>query len=205
MKLIVQKGIRFFLFFILCFFFVIIEAQTNSPQECSDPTLYCRILKLKPNIDHQWAKHFAILLAKYGKEYHMDPWRSLAIAMQETSLRDIHRKHTIIIFYEQCQGKKCIAHYRYVDGYSDLTVFQFHTRTIVGYQLDPVKLSNNLDYAVQEHFLLLREKMKQCEDLGAEAWTCYHSKTPIFREQYEKLVDRYYYKPSVKNIMLAKK
>ena len=56
----------------------------------------------------------------------------------------------------------------------------------------PISLDRDLDYAVNAHYKLLKKKMRQCADLGADSWSCYHSRTPRLREYYARMVNRYY-------------
>jgi len=193
------------------------NAVVVTKTDCKLHPLYCKMLELQPKVNRKWAMRFSNLLLKYGKQYHMDPWRSLAIAMQETSLRNIHRAHTIIIFGQTCHSikikqkkgyryqKKCRPSYHLVKGYSDLTIFQFHLHTILAHHLDPLKLHTDLAYAVKSHYELLKLKIKRCENLGKDAWSCYHSKTPFRRERYVKLVNRYYFPHPVKDKSTLKK
>ena len=117
-----------------------------------------------------------------------DVLRSVAIAMQETSLRHINREQTVIIF-EMNNG---VETFKYVTGSSDIGTFQFHANTIKRYNMDAVKLKNDIEYSVDQHFILMKKKLRYCRHLGEDAWTCYHSRTPIFRKRYKEDVNRYY-------------
>ena len=125
----------------------------------------------------------------------MDPMRSLAIAMQETSLSNIHRKRNVFVFFEKCADSKCVKSYKEVEGYSDLSIFQFHVDTIKYFNIDPIKLNSSLEYAVETHFKILKHKQEQCAHLNENAWACYHSKTPKHQKRYIKMVNRWYSKP----------
>lgn len=159
---------------------------------CTDNRLYCHILQLRPNIDKEWAYKFSNLLYKYAKKFKMDPMRSLAIAMQETSLKNQHRTRKVLVFYDQCNKDKCIKAYREVEGASDLSVFQFHVNTIKEFNIDPIQLNYSLEYAVKTHFELLKYKEEHCAFLKENAWACYHSKTPKYQKQYIEMVNRWY-------------
>lgn len=75
---------------------------------------------------------------------------------------------------------------------ADMSMVQINIRTAVAYGLDIQRLYNHdLKYAIDSHFLILKDKMKQCEHLGDQAWSCYHSKTPKYRDRYVDLVSRY--------------
>ena len=184
---------RFLLSVLLLWFYTSgVLAKADAQPDCKKHGMYCQILKWRPNIDKKWAMKFSDLLFRYGKKYDMDPWRSLAIAMQESSLRNIHRKHTIIVFHTTCVKGKCHKTYHLVRGYSDLSIFQFHINTALAYDMDILRLDSDLDYAVSQHFKLLKLKEARCEELGSVAWSCYHSVTPTKRHLYAKLVNRYY-------------
>ena len=179
----------------LTFYFYIVSAEPKPKQRliCQTHPMYCKILEMQPKANKQWAMRFANALIRYGKDYQMDPWLSLAIAMQESSLREIHRKHTTIVFKDQCKKGKCHKTYQIIHGYTDLSIFQFHIATVQAFNFDPIKLSNNLDYAVKSHYKLMQRKLKKCSYLGNEAWSCYHSRTKKYRKRYTKLVKRYYF------------
>lgn len=134
-------------------------------------------------------------LAKYGKQYKQDPYRSLAIAMQESSLKMINRKDQVIVFKKHCKAAgTCTKSYKVIDGVTDVGLFQFHVKTILAYKLDPIRLQTDLDYSVSTHFKVLSDKLKQCKSLKQYAWSCYHSKTPTLRKHYAKKVNHYYRK-----------
>jgi len=164
------------------------------PVNCSVHKLYCKIVKLRPSINKKWAMRYSNLLYSLGKKYKMDPWRSLAIAMQESSIQNIHRRQKVIVFTKRCRKGRCSNHYKIVKGYSDLGLYQFHVDTIEQYKIDPFRLKKDLRYVIEMHFRILRNKIKMCRKLKADAWTCYHSKTRYYRKQYKKLVNRYYFK-----------
>ena len=49
---------------------------------------------------------------------------------------------------------------------------------------------NDLEYMVSTHFMVLLDKIKQCQHLGNEAWSCYHSRTEVLRKRYIRKVNR---------------
>lgn len=159
---------------------------------CRTHKVYCHILKLRPKIDKNWALQFSNLLYRYGKRYKMDPMRSLAIAMQETSLKNKNRAQKIIVFKKKCKEGKCENSFETVEGFSDLSIFQFHVETIKYFDIDPIKLTNSLEYAVDTHYKILKYKQNICADLQKNAWACYHSKTPKYQKKYIKMVNRWY-------------
>jgi hypothetical protein len=151
--------------------------------DCTVRPVYSHIVKLKPNIDREFADKLAVLIRKYSAEYELNPHISVAIAMQETGLENKHRKQKVYVLEN--------GYYKIVEGVTDVSLFQFHINTIQHYNLDPHKLSENLEYAVKNHFKIMADKVKMCSDLGKDAWVCYHSKTKVNREHYKKLVSRY--------------
>ena len=183
--------------FLLCL--IISQASFGVPNNglfdnvsCKKNPLFCQICKFKPNVNKEWAMKLSNLLFKYGKAYSIDPWRSLAIAMQESSLKNQSRKRKVLIYYDFCEKNKCAKKYKYVEGLSDVGLFQFHVNTIIYNKINPLRLATDLEYTVEQHFLLLSKKQKQCQSLGKEAWACYHSKNKKYRDKYVKLVNRYF-------------
>lgn len=159
------------------------------PIDCEKHPIYCKVKSLKPKMSHKRAMHLSNLMYKSARKYKVkDVLRSVAIAMQETTLRNINRQQTIIVFYFENKVEK----FKYVRGSSDIGTFQFHANTIKRYNMDAVKLKNNIEYSVDQHFLLMSKKLKYCKHLGKDAWTCYHSRTPVFRKRYKEDVERYY-------------
>ena len=187
---------------ILVLFLVIASFGFNNAEaaDCEKNPIYCHIKRVRPNMDNKKAMKISNLMYKYSRKYkNKNPILSVAIAMQETRIRRIERRQTIIVF--TCRGElvkegskyRCLGKERaeYVEGYSDISIFQFHALTIKRLGLDPVKLKNNLEYAVEQHFKLMKKKLKICKHLGDEAWSCYHSTTPNLRKRYKKDVERY--------------
>ena len=78
-----------------------------------------------------------------------------------------------------------------VRGRTDLGISQIHVSTAVAYGLDLERLSDDMEYNVKAHFKILADKIKGCKNLGAEAWSCYHSTTTYHRLKYLKDVSRY--------------
>lgn len=179
------------------------SVQATDHKNCHKNPMYCQILKWRPTIDEKWAMKFSDLLYRYGKKYNMDPWRSLAIAMQESSLRNIHRKHSIVKFKQKCVKKRCRQVYNIYRGYSDLSIFQFHIMTALANKMDIIRLNTDLDYAVKEHFILLKKKEARCHKLGKLSWSCYHSTSPIRRKHYVQLVNRYFVHKADRSVVLA--
>ena len=182
--------------FFLTLFLTPVIGQANllstTPQNCKKNPLFCHILKLQPRVDKPWAMKFSNLLSKYGKKHKLDPWRSLAIAMQESSLHYTKRYHTVVVPEHNCQSRSTKPKYKIVRALSDFGYFQLHASTVKQYKLSPERLLNDLDYMVKTHFLVLKDKIKMCKRLGDDAWSCYHSRTPVLRKRYIQKVGQYY-------------
>lgn len=164
---------------------------------CKKNPLYCHIIKLQPNMNKSLAMRLSNHLFRYAKQHQLDPWRSLAIAMQESSLRKTKRHSTVIVPVLKCNTQgRCQETLKTIRGISDLGLFQLHADTIKHYQFDADKLTKDIDYMVKTHFIVLIDKIKQCKRLGPQAWSCYHSKTPVLRKRYIQKVNRYYKKVS---------
>jgi hypothetical protein len=130
-----------------------------------------------------YALKLSNIIHKYAKKYNQDPHISVAIAMQETSLVNKHRMETVVIFKDQG--------YEIIKGYTDLCIFQIHINTAYNKGLNILKLNNDLEYCVEQHFKIMKKKRKVCKKLEPYAWTCYHSYTESHRLKYKKLVERY--------------
>lgn len=168
--------------------------KPKAAANCKLHALYCKIIELQPNADPMWAMKLSNSLIRHAKKHEMDPWLSLAIAMQESGLRNKHRKTKSIIFKEKCnQAGKCKKTHEIVHGNSDIGVFQFHVNTIINKDIDPVLLTEDMDYMVDWHFRFLKEKKNMCQHLGVEWWGCYHSRTPELHSRYIRKVSRYYH------------
>lgn len=167
--------------------FVICLNQAQAEIDCNLHKIYCKIVELKPTINREFAMELSDLLYKYSNKYNTDPFVSVAIAMQESSLVNRNRTSRAII-------KKPDNTYDYIDVITDVGLFQFHVNTIENYDLDVNRIKKDLDYAVYHHVKLLKQKMNLCVKLGVAysvAWSCYHSATPKHRERYVRLVMRY--------------
>lgn len=178
-------------FLLMAFVTTSVSAKTF----CERNRIYCKMIKLRPDIDREWAMNFSNILYKKAKKYKIDPMISVAIAMQESSLgRYFFNAKTIIRpagncyenFYTSDKGKKyCVE-----DEPTDVGNFQFSAKTMEHYKIDLSELLN-LEYEIEWHLKILKHKMKVCSDLKDAAWSCYHSFTPKFRKDYKKLVERY--------------
>jgi hypothetical protein len=174
--------------------FVPDPVNPKQPANCKLHKLYCRILKLQPKADPKWAMALSNAVLKYAKQHKMDPWLSIAIAMQESSLKPQPRGIKVYVFDNVCdKNNKCKIVPKVTRGYPDLSPFQLHVNTIKQHNLDPLRLRNDVDYATKWHFEILKVKLKECRSLKNEAWSCYHSRTPWLREHYVKAVSKYYH------------
>lgn len=153
--------------------------------------LYSKIKSLRPTMPANAAYSLSKLIHKYAKKHNGNAKLAIAIAMQETSLRQKNRTQNVIEFKKTCNGDSCVESWQVIKGSTDICMFQFHVNTIVYYQINPIKLKNDLNYCIDWHFKLMEIKKKVCKKLGNDAWTCYHSKKPSLRKQYKKLVERY--------------
>lgn len=186
---------------ILVIFMILIAVSMGNVDaaDCERHPIYCHIKRVKPSMNNKKAMRLSNLMYKYARKYKIkNAIRSVAIAMQETNLRNINRSQTVIIFETKCGDDSsmtliwpCIETFKYVKGYSDISLFQFHALTIKHYKLDPVKLKNNLEYAVEKHFMIMKDKLKLCKYLEEDAWTCYHSTTPKLRKRYKEDVEQW--------------
>lgn len=154
--------------------------------------LYCAIIKINPSIDKDYALTLSNYIYKASAKYNTDPLRTVAIAAQESMFRNIHRQHTVLELVEDCSEGDCIEYMRSVRGYTDIGVYQFHAATIKNYGMDAIRLRDDIEYATDRHAYLLSVKLKECADLGKDAWVCYHSRTLEHREKYKRMVNKYY-------------
>jgi len=151
--------------------------------DCSLHKIYCRIVELKPGVNKSFAMELSNYLYAASKHYGTNPMISVAIAMQESSLRNIDRYETVLT----SKG-------RYVKGVTDIGVFQFHVTTIKNLNIDAPRLRSDLRYATWQHVKLLARKQRICERKkwaeGVE-WSCYHSYTKKHRRAYVEKVGKY--------------
>ena len=155
--------------------------------DCGKHPIYCNIVDKRPDMSKSKAMKLSNLIYKYAKKYKQDPHLSIAIGMQETGLRQISRKQSVIIFDETFPNG-----WKKIRGHSDICMFQFHANTIVSHELDPIRLKDDLEYCIEQHFILMKHKRNICKKLKEDSWTCYHSINKVYREQYKKLVERYF-------------
>lgn len=145
--------------------------------------LFCEIKKLQPSIDDNFGMELSNLINKYAKIYGINPYISIAIIRQESGFIMPARTQDVLV--------KINDKYQMVKGVTDLSIFQFNIATIKNYNLDIERLQTDLEYATQQHFKLLKEKINTCSALGSEAWSCYHSMNTDRRLEYVKAVSRW--------------
>jgi len=168
----------------LKYLFLLVLSTQALAIDCEIHKVFCKIKELRPNMGDKEAMDLSNLIYKESKDQGGDPLLAVAIAMQETSLKDKSRTQMVIKFGPDDS-------WRVEEGVTDVCMFQFHVRTIIYYKMDPVKLRDDAEYCVHWHFKLMNIKKKACRDLGDEAWTCYHSRTKVLRKHYKKLVERH--------------
>lgn len=148
-------------------------AKSSSDTDCHKHPIQCAIMTLQPALPGGEAHLLSNYIHKYSLKYNVNPYRVVAIAMQESSLINRHRVNKN-------------------NEITDVGIYQFHIGTIKAYNMDMEKLMTDLEYATDRMCWLLSQKKKYCEDLNDEAWTCYHSRTESLRRKYKKQVNNYY-------------
>jgi hypothetical protein len=175
------------LFKLLIILNIAFVSVTASAADCVKHPIYCKIKSLNPKLSHEFAMTLSNLIYKGAKGAGTDPMVSVAIAMQESSLMNRHRRSRVV----SPSGTV-------YDGFTDIGVFQIHVDTAIEMSLDIPKLINDIEYQVESHFKILKRKVKVCTKkreklkvLYGLEWSCYHSYTESTREKYIKLVGRY--------------
>jgi hypothetical protein len=177
----------------LCLACLLVAPVFAGERAIGEKEIFTRIKRLNPQVELGFGHALAKAIGKYAKKFHMNPFRSVAIAFQESRLRNINRTEEMYSFRNVCNEKSAECHFeaRPIVGATDVGVFQFHIKTILRFGLDPVRLFYDLDYATLSHFRILKEKLKECGRLGAEWWSCWHSITPDLRQKYVVQVNKY--------------
>lgn len=160
--------------------------------DCNKNPIYCKILKLNPKIDPTFAKDLSNKIAAKAKAVGVDPFVSLAILMQESTLRHVNTYKTSKSVEEYCKDGSCFKKVIEVSEVSDMSIAQINIGTAKQYGFDVERLySGDLDYALDCHYVVLKEKMKMCESLGEDSFSCYHSINDPYRSVYVKMVKRW--------------
>lgn len=170
--------------------FVLFSLSANAEVDCNKHKIYCKIKDLKPGMSKIKAMSLSNKIYKHSRAHGGDPRLAVAIAMQETGLREINRKQNVIKFETSCVNGVCKKTWHVTRGVTDMCMFQFHVNTILTYDMDPIKLNEDIDYCIKWHFKLMKIKKKMCKHLD-KPWGCYHSKTKVLRKHYIGLVERY--------------
>lgn len=162
---------------------------------CNVHKLYCAIVELQPAINKEFAMELSNVLRRKSIEHNTDPYLSIAIAMQESSLLNINR----IVKLEEKSEKVCDEFLRCektinkIEYVSDFGLFQFSLRTIHDRQLEVERLLNDIDYMVEEHIIFLKEKIRMCSRMyPTTAWGCWHSADHDRHYDYVTRVNRFY-------------
>lgn len=147
-------------------------------QSIAECPIFQQIIANNPKVDKKIAKKLSNYIRKYAFKYNMNPYRAVAVAMQESGYRNIVTKKDNKPF--------------------DLGIFQINISTAKEFNLNTKKIITDMEYAVKSYFIIMKNKKDICKKLKKDAWVCYHSKTPSLRERYKKLVNRYYPKDGIK-------
>lgn len=159
---------------------------------CRKHPIYCRITKLRPKINKKFAMRLSNLIYKASKKYHIAPEISVAILFQESRFKQEHTFKIKTTSSDVCTKTACVHTIIEKQKVFDLGIAQINVNTAVYYGFDLKRLyKHDMEYAIDCHFHILADKIKQCSDLGDYAWSCYHSATPQLRDKYIKLVDQY--------------
>lgn len=145
--------------------------KAPSDTQCIKHPLACAIKTLQPALAGGEAFFLSNLIYKYSKKYNVDPYIVIAIAMQESGLRNINRTSGGII--------------------TDVGLYQFHISTIDHYNIDMLRLTMDIAYQTERACWLLSVKLKECSDLN-NSWACWHSRTDKHKAKYELMVNKYY-------------
>ena len=184
---------------------LIFSTPAMAKVDCNKHKVYCRIVELQPSIKKDFALELSNHIYRKAKKYKTDPMISVAIAMQESSLRNINRvdvgipEHctkekryllitnsdnlTFVPHTEDCKSLTKVV--------TDIGVFQIHIQTAKNFDIDPYRLLGDIEYQVESHMKILTTKLKKCKKYGEYAWSCYHSKTESHRKEYIKRVNKY--------------
>ena len=172
------------LFFIL---FSTSAAAAAAAPDCTQHPIYCKIVEINPSIDRGFAMELSNIIYRAAILYKIDPMISVAIAAQESGIRNTHRTGVGIPPWCMYAQNDCGI----VTSITDIGIFQIHVNTAKSYKLSMFRLFNDIEYQVHSHMKILKQKLKLCAHLGDEAYSCYHSKTPKYRKAYVKLIRKY--------------
>ena len=98
--------------FVLMFSFSGAAMAGANAQFCKRNSIYCAIVKLKPTIDKKFAMDLSNSIYKYSRRNNVDPYRVVAIAMQESSLSPVVRYETVNVRKTICaKDRVCVVRY----------------------------------------------------------------------------------------------
>jgi hypothetical protein len=167
-------------------------APAFSKTDCNVHKIYCKIVKLQPWIDKDFAMEVSDMIHKGAKKYGLDPMVSVAILNQESSFRNINTFHIEKTITQSCNESKCVKKVIEEHEVVDMGIAQINITTALHFDLDIERLFKlDTAYAIESHFIILSSKVRTCDHLGEEAWSCYHSVTPKHRLKYVKDVSRF--------------
>ena len=167
-------------------------ASVATATDCNTHKIYCRIVKLQPKIDKDRAMRVSNAIYKSSQEFKIDPMISVAILFQENRFRSQHTWKTKIDVKEDCHKYTCTVITTETKDLFDIGIAQININTAHWYGFDVDRLVNyDVEYAIHAHFKILKDKIEQCDHLGKDAWSCYHSTTQKFRVKYITDVGRY--------------
>ena len=84
---------------ILLLIILLFSTGSFAKVDCQKHKVYCKIKELRPNMSVKKAMKLSNIIYSKSKKYKGDPMLAVAIGMQETSLRERHRKQNIIQFH----------------------------------------------------------------------------------------------------------
>lgn len=143
---------------------------------CARNPIFCRIVSLQPDIDNRFAFDLSNYIYIYSKKFKTNPYISVAIAMQESSIQNIDRKDFITTDYGYV-----------VYDIADIGVFQINIKTIrnlkkIGWYINIPRFIKDIRYQTYWHIRLLKRKMDICANnryklmvAPGNEWSCYHS------------------------------
>lgn len=171
---------------------VMLSATTAYSADCKNNPIYCKILKLNPKLDKSKAFWLSNEIYTQATAVGLDPMISIAILMQENAFRSENTYHVETTIEKYCNETGCYENIVKNKKVVDMGIAQINIGTARAYKLDYERLFNlDTEYAIRCHFLILKDKIQMCSNLGEDAWTCYHSTTEVLRDKYKTMVSRY--------------
>lgn len=160
--------------------------------DCKTHKLYCKVVAFNPRIDRAFAMEISNKVYSKAKQHGVKPELAMAILMHETGLRNINTYKTNTKVSESCDTSGCTRTTTTVDKVFDMSIAQINVNTAVHYGFNLERLYKlDMDYAIDCFFIVLKDKMRMCSNLGDKSWSCYHSSTEHYRIIYVDLVSRH--------------